>query len=448
TEPPVVGNCPSDITIDNATTSTIRVNWERPTFTDNSGKPPIVTSNKQSGAIYGVPSSTEVLYKASDDGGNKNVNCSFRITLKKKACVLYPPPKNGALSCTGADGDSPFCSVRCHIDYDFAFHPAYLYYCQGAVWQFYIFPGQPPTSQLPWPDCAKTDNPAATKMVSYPSFYYDGNCSDPNVQAEMKSNFTTFLSGPFFPPPFCKFKPDCTPNNVKIFCGATSAPTRRRKRRSVREVSIKYDYVKKDTGLTQGTNDQAGQDAFNKEKASLETFRTDVDTSVKNANWREFQSTSNLELQDYDTKNYNLGPVEAYCSEEGAVVRKCDQADLNCATPPCKCAKTTGSITKCTRCPVGTFYDSVEDNCNLCAEGTYSPNEGALACSQCPEGTWTIGTRQENFTACTAECGPGLFLFNGYSHVFELPYWYLLYRETKQSLRKLSNRHLDRHYGS
>ena len=115
------------------------------------------------------------------------------------------------------------------------------------------------------------------------------------------------------------------------------------------KVSIKYDYVKKDTGLTQGTNDQAGQDAFNKEKASLETFRTDVDTSVKNANWREFQSTSNLELQDYDTKNYNLGPVEAYCSEEGAVVRKCDQADLNCATPPCKCAKTTGSITKCSK---------------------------------------------------------------------------------------------------
>ncbi|KAJ7336043.1 hypothetical protein OS493_013418 [Desmophyllum pertusum] len=238
TEPPVCGNCPSDILIDNATLSNTRVNWERPhvlTTQENHPSSPL-TNNLES--LYVVPSSTEVLYIASDDGGNENKTCSFRITLKKKACVIFPPPKNGALACTGADGDSPYCSVRCHIDYDFAFHPAYLYWCQGAKWQFYIFPGQPPTSKLPWPDCAKTDTPTAAKMVSYPSFYFDGNCSDPNLQAEMKSNFTTFLRGPQFAPPFCLIKPECTPDNVKTFCGTTSAPARRRKRRSVRELWI------------------------------------------------------------------------------------------------------------------------------------------------------------------------------------------------------------------
>ncbi|KAJ7352844.1 hypothetical protein OS493_033386 [Desmophyllum pertusum] len=201
-------------------------------------------------------------------------------------------------------------------------------------------------------------------MSNYPGFYFDGDCNDPSVQDQMKNDFWNFIRGPYFPPPFCMIKPDCTNDSVTIFCGDTSAPERRRKRRSVREVSIRYDYVKKFTD--QESNDQA-------------------------------------ELKDYDAKNYNLGPVEAYCSEDGAVVRKCNEADLKCPEPPCKCSKNTGTITKCTRCPVGTFYDSHEDNCTLCAEGTYSPNEGALACDKCPEGTWTIGTRQENFTACAAK---------------------------------------------
>ena len=52
---------------------------------------------------------------------------------------------------------------------------------------------------------------------------------------------------------------------------------------------------------------------------------------------------------------------------------------------------------------MGTYFDRDADDCLLCPEGTYSPEEGALACKACPEGTWTVGTRQENFTACTGE---------------------------------------------
>ena len=53
------------------------------------------------------------------------------------------------------------------------------------------------------------------------------------------------------------------------------------------------------------------------------------------------------------------------------------------------------------RCPVGTYYNIDKDDCLLCPEGHYSPNEGALQCEKCPEGQWTFGTRKENFTACT-----------------------------------------------
>ena len=76
-------HCPSDIAIDNATTLEFRVNWQEPTATDNSGVSPSVTSNRQSGELFVVPSSNEVLYTATDASGNE-ATCSFRIKLTRK----------------------------------------------------------------------------------------------------------------------------------------------------------------------------------------------------------------------------------------------------------------------------------------------------------------------------------------------------------------------------
>ena len=75
--------CPSDIAIDNVTAIQVRVNWQEPTATDNSGVSPSVTSNRHSGDLFAVPGSHEVLYKATDASGNE-ATCSFRITLKRK----------------------------------------------------------------------------------------------------------------------------------------------------------------------------------------------------------------------------------------------------------------------------------------------------------------------------------------------------------------------------
>ena len=59
-------------------------------------------------------------------------------------------------------------------------------------------------------------------------------------------------------------------------------------------------------------------------------------------NWVEYKASSGLELKDYDVDNFNLGPVEAYCSEDGAVVEKCDSVDGTCN-------QDTGSVTKCSK---------------------------------------------------------------------------------------------------
>ena len=82
-EPPVFTYCPSDITIDDATTTAVRVNWQEPAATDNSGVKPSVSSTRRSGDLFAVPSSSEVWYTAKDESGNE-ATCSFRVTLKRK----------------------------------------------------------------------------------------------------------------------------------------------------------------------------------------------------------------------------------------------------------------------------------------------------------------------------------------------------------------------------
>ena len=93
--------CPSDIAIDDSTTTSLRVHWQRPTATDNSGVEPSVTSNKQSGAIFDVPGSYEILNVAHDLSGNQ-ATCSFRITLKRKygaTCSLFQAPRSYVYIC-------------------------------------------------------------------------------------------------------------------------------------------------------------------------------------------------------------------------------------------------------------------------------------------------------------------------------------------------------------
>jgi len=108
------------------------------------------------------------------------------------------------------------------------------------------------------------------------------------------------------------------------------------------KVSCKYNFIERDTGLAQGTNDDAGQDAFNEAKANYESLRTEVYEGFEKVNWSEYQASSGLELKDNNVENINIGPVEAYCSEDGAVVRKCESSDSSCN-------KDTGSITKCSK---------------------------------------------------------------------------------------------------
>ena len=86
TEAPNVLLCPSDIVKETADNE-IRVNWERPRFSDNSGNDPMVTGNRQSGDYFASPGKYQIIYIATDQSGNQ-AHCSFTIQLSSESNTL------------------------------------------------------------------------------------------------------------------------------------------------------------------------------------------------------------------------------------------------------------------------------------------------------------------------------------------------------------------------
>lgn len=190
--------------------------------------------------------------------------------------------------------------------------------------------------------------PSWLSSQSFANFYFEGDCNDPNVQDKIKQDFWSLISGLYLPPPFCQFNPNCKQSNIKIFCGKTSAADKRRRRANTREVNVRFDYVNKETNLPQHADDKSSQDAYTSKKQDVQvSVINDVASKTSNQKmWNEFKVSSGLELKD----SFKIKDVDAYCSEDGAVVRKCDAGDVNWSTGEYICNKESGSITKCSKC--------------------------------------------------------------------------------------------------
>ena len=69
-------------------------------------------------------------------------------------------------------------------------------------------------------------------MASFPYFYYDGDCNDPNTQTEIKENFINLMVyGPVLPLFCAVYYPDeCNTDTVQVYCGTVTAAERRRRR--------------------------------------------------------------------------------------------------------------------------------------------------------------------------------------------------------------------------
>lgn len=191
-EPPSCSFCPGDI-VREGLERQVRVNWEHPHCSDNSGSWPAIAINRHTGSIFNVPGLYHIHYAVSDFANNVNRNCSFTIILKVKTCPMLTPPLNGALVCNSFDYNS-VCAVFCETGTDFVSTPAWFYFCFSAEWS-------------PWPfgsllidSCSGSAN-SLPKMQ--PSYYYSGNAHESSVQETIKSQFHGLLTSGYLSSILC-----------------------------------------------------------------------------------------------------------------------------------------------------------------------------------------------------------------------------------------------------
>ena len=56
---------------------------------------------------------------------------------------------------------------------------------------------------------------------------------------------------------------------------------------------------------------------------------------------------------------------------------------------PIKTDSSTNDFARCVYCPIGTFFNVVNEVCESCSQGSYQPDEGQLSCLVCPHNTST-----------------------------------------------------------
>ena len=144
------------------------------------------------------------------------------------------------------------------------------------------------------------------------------------------------------PPDICKNNADCNVGNVIVYCGETTSAKRRR-RSSVREVYFKVDIV------AQPKSGGSSQTLSQLEQILDTDARPLLDQRAQTFDWSPLRSSADLEYQ-----RYTLTHAEAYCSDAGAVVGKCESLETGCdgKSKPyelCQCNKDSGSIEKCSK---------------------------------------------------------------------------------------------------
>ncbi|KAK2150293.1 hypothetical protein LSH36_413g01017 [Paralvinella palmiformis] len=70
-------------------------------------------------------------------------------------------------------------------------------------------------------------------------------------------------------------------------------------------------------------------------------------------------------------------------------------------------------VDSCVACAPGTFFNVVNETCEVCPMGTYQPSEAANTCLVCPDFTSTTSNNSKSITQCKGQCLPGTFSPDG-----------------------------------
>ncbi|XP_061166331.1 sushi, von Willebrand factor type A, EGF and pentraxin domain-containing protein 1-like [Saccostrea echinata] len=143
--------------------------------------------------------------------------CNVLITCPEITKI----PKNGALACDNWLGGQ-FCRMFCKAGFDVqsSFRLEEMLVCgmssdkmKKGKWL--------PSGSLPLPDCAKTHNPTGGSLGIHANFYFNGDCTNESVIAEIRKKFIEALKDSLYQDACLINAKDCTIQNVKVRCGLT-----------------------------------------------------------------------------------------------------------------------------------------------------------------------------------------------------------------------------------
>ncbi|XP_078337815.1 uncharacterized protein LOC111100868 [Crassostrea virginica] len=283
-----------------------------------------------------------------------------------RKCTKTPdPPKNGALACDRWFGGQ-FCQMLCMEGYDVL---------PGTAFEEMVTCGDNgkwlPEKAFPLPDCSKSLAARSGIYMMAASCYFNGDCTSPETQQEIKETFIEKLNGSQYRDACSIAEHKCSIENVQVICGET-----RRRKRSV-EMVIKFDIK------------------FQFEKGSKEI--------IKRANHELI-----LTLQNSQTK----GELDIVANTTGILrVQNIQTERIQIDCPP----RTIASLhtLSCVECTPGTFYDNETQTCPMCERGYYQDQSGQMSCEQCQNNTTTRSVYSKNITDCIEACRPGYWSIDG-----------------------------------
>ncbi|XP_020610476.1 sushi, von Willebrand factor type A, EGF and pentraxin domain-containing protein 1-like isoform X1 [Orbicella faveolata] len=385
---PQVLFCPASFTI-RATAQTSIVTWDAPIFKDNSLGIIEPQCNRQSGDSF-YWGDWNIYCRAYDNNpNNEPAVCYFVVTVKPQDCIEKRPPENGAMACDDWMFGR-FCSPFCNDRYDFAEVLTSSVWACGAsgVW---LPPGD-------WPDCAASSVPISERKTNKLHFF-SGNCSDPDVQRQIKEQFIQLLNDSVFNE-VCQadtLRDKCKADNVKVTCYSDKRRRRSlsgikvqefllRIRRSVlEEAVVEFDIVVELSGLRNDSNLTSAnmKDISSEATAALENAALKLEKSVDAGNLSVFVEGETLVPK---VGSFVTSEVQKTCSEGQVIKNKL-----------------------CVNCPIGYYLNISKNECQECRKGFYQDSEAQVECKSCPLGMSTVDKRSQNSSYCKAFCKKGFF---------------------------------------
>uniref|UniRef100_K1QIC0 Sushi, von Willebrand factor type A, EGF and pentraxin domain-containing protein 1 n=1 Tax=Magallana gigas TaxID=29159 RepID=K1QIC0_MAGGI len=309
----------------------------------------------------------------------------FQPYCLKNPCDTLPAPENGAMSCaTWLFGMQ--CQMQCSKQYDIPFGTVGsngvpftgLFTCSESSGEY--------TPSNTVPGCTQLRRPDMTTVLGE-FFYYTGDCNDPTVLVEIKSNFINQMqllesqgwNG------VCPSQIDCNVNNTEVTCGPVSGKKKRdinyvmehvMSKRSTHEIRVEvklattwYDF-----------NSTGGSTFYFLEEVQKKVFEV----------MKSSATAGNLTVSGLspDISSFALGYSDPDCPQ-GTFVR--------------------WSSLGCVPCSEGSFLDTsdpMKPHCRDCLVGTYKDSPDDLACTSCPPGTSTENTGTINSTDCLSANSP------------------------------------------